>query len=96
MTLKLHDLVEIVAHTLDHYDQRAEDFWKGTRDHNVSQNIAALLRYIESEPPFTVLDLRCGSGRDLNVFADQGHVVIGLGGVERFAAIAREFRGCEV
>ena len=40
------------ALTLEHYNQRAEEFWEGTRDHDVSQNIAALLQYIEGEPPF--------------------------------------------
>jgi len=96
MTLNPQDLENIVARTLDHYDQRAEGFRKGTRDHDVSQNIAALLRHIEGEPPFTILDLGCGPGRDLKVFADLGHVAIGLEGVERFAAMAREFSGCEV
>ena len=38
MTLKRQDLDDISARTLDHYDQRAEDFWKGTRDHDVSQH----------------------------------------------------------
>jgi SAM-dependent methyltransferase len=96
MTLDPQDLKNIVARTLDHYDQRAEEFRKGTCDHDVSQNIAALLRHIEGEPPFTILDLGCGPGRDLRVFADRGHVAIGLDGAERFAAMAREFSGCEV
>src|SRR5256714_2675158 len=96
MPLKRRDLDDIAARTLDHYDQRAEDFWKGTRDHDVSQNIAALLRYIEGEPPFAILDLGCGPGRDLKAFAGLGHVAIGLEGSERFAAMAREHSGCEV
>ena len=41
--------------TLDHYNQRAVDFWEGTREHDVRQNIAALLQHIESTPPFTLL-----------------------------------------
>src|SRR2546427_8870060 len=65
MTLRRQDLEDISARTLDHYNRRAEDFWNGTRDHDVSQNIAALLRYIEGEPPFAILDLGCGPGRDL-------------------------------
>ena len=96
MTLKLQDLEEIVARTLDHYDQRAEDFWRGTRDHDVSQNIEALLRHIEAEPPFSILDLGRGPGRDLRKFAELGHVAVGLDGAARFAAMAREFSGCEV
>ena len=77
MTLKRQDLDDISARTLDHYDQRAGDFWKGTRDHDVSQNIAALLKYIEGTPPFAILDLGCGPGRDLKAFAALGHVAVG-------------------
>lgn len=96
MTIKPLDLEKIVAWTLAHYDQRAEDFWRGTRDHDVSQNIEALLRHIEAEPPFSILDLGCGPGRDLRKFAELGHVAVGLDGAARFAAMAREFSGCEV
>src|SRR3979490_3434225 len=52
MKLNPQDLKKIAHLTLEHYNQRAEDFWEGTRGHNVSQNIAALLQYIESEPRF--------------------------------------------
>ena len=82
--------------TLEHYNGSAESFWEGTRGHDVTQNIAALLRHIEGAPPFTILDLGCGPGRDLKAFTDLGHVAIGLEGAGRLAAMAREFSGCEV
>ena len=63
------DLAKIASVTLEHYDRRAEDFWRGTRDHDVSQNIGALLQHIEAELPFTILDFGCGPGRDLKTFA---------------------------
>ena len=96
--MKLHpqDLQKIARLTLKHYDQHAGEFWEGTRDHDVSQNIAALLRHIEGEPPFRILDFGCGPGRDLNVFAKQGHIAIGLEGAAQFAAMARAHSGCEV
>jgi SAM-dependent methyltransferase len=90
------DLEKIAGLTLEHYNRRAEEFWQGTRDHDVSQNITALLRFIETEPPCTILDLGCGPGRDLKVFAELGHVAIGLEGAARFAAMARAHSGCEV
>ena len=96
MKLNPQDLQKIAAGTLDHYDQRAADFWEGTRDHDVSQNIGALLQYIEGEPPFKILDFGCGPGRDLKAFAELGHLAIGLEGAGRFAEMARDYSGCEV
>jgi hypothetical protein len=36
VNMKLHpqDLQKIARLTLEHYNQRAEEFWEGTRDHN--------------------------------------------------------------
>ena len=90
------DLREIAARTLAHYDERAEDFRDGTRGHDVSQNVAALLRHIAAEPPFTILDLGCGPGRDLATFTKLGHRAIGLDGAARFVAMARSATGCTV
>lgn len=90
------DLKQISALTLAHYNQRAEDFRAGTRDHDVSQNIDALLRHVIGKPPFTILDFGCGPGRDLKVFAGLGHLAIGLDGAECFAQMARADCGCEV
>jgi SAM-dependent methyltransferase len=89
-------LDRIAALTLEHYDQRAQAFWEGTRDHDVSQNVAALLQHIEAVPPFVILDFGCGPGRDLATFERLGHVAIGLEGSPRLAAMARAYSGCEV
>lgn len=96
MKLTPDELAEIVARTLGHYDASAEDFREGTRDHDVSQNVAALLRHVEGTPPFRILDFGCGPGRDLRTFSALGHRAIGLDGSARFAAMARADTGCEV
>ena len=96
MKLNPQDLEKITNLTLEHYNQRAEDFWEGTRGHNVSQNIAAMLKYIGGEARFTILDFGCGPGRDLKAFTELGHIAIGLEGGARFAAMARAHSGCEV
>ncbi|HKQ80895.1 MAG TPA: hypothetical protein VJS42_01750, partial [Steroidobacteraceae bacterium] len=62
-------LNDIAAITLAHYNSRSEDFRAGTIDHDVTQNIAALLEHIEAQPPFTLLDFGCGPGRDLRALA---------------------------
>ena len=90
------DPATISSLTLEHYDSRAADFWEGTRGHDVSQNIAALLRHTEGVAPYTILDFGCGPGRDLAAFTQLGHIAIGLDGSARFAAMARAHSGCEV
>ena len=90
------ELDRICAGTLDYYQHRAESFRDGTRDHDVSQNIEALLRHVAGTPPFTILDFGCGPGRDLQAFARLGHRAIGLEGAAGFAAMARADSGCEV
>ena len=94
--LNPQELEKIANLTLEHYNRHAEEFWQGTRDHDVSQNIEALLQYIEGEPPFTILDLGCGPGRDLKVFSERGHIAVGLEGSGRLAAMARAHSGCKV
>ncbi len=94
--LAADDLKKVSEETLAHYDQRAEEFWEGTRSHDVGRNIATLLRHIQVPAPYTILDFGCGPGRDLAAFARLGHVAIGLDGAERFAAMARQYSGCEV
>ena len=90
------ELEKIAVVTLDHYERNAAGFREGTRDHDVSQNIAALLRAIEVPPPFTILDFGCGPGRDLKALSALGHVAIGLDGAARFVEMARADTGCEV
>ena len=96
MNLNPQDLEHIADATLKHYNQRADDFWEGTRSHDVSQNIGAFLQYIEGNPPFSILDFGCGPGRDLKSFLDLGHRPVGVEGSDRFVAMARVHSGCDV
>jgi len=89
-------LRDISQRTLEHYNQRAVEFRAGTADHDVTQNIAALLEAIEAPPPWRLLDFGCGPGRDLKVFAALGHEAVGLDGSAEFAEMARKDSGCEV
>lgn len=90
------DLKRIAAQTLAHYDQNAQGFWEGTRDHDVSQNIDAMLKYIDTASPLELLDFGCGPGRDLMSLTARGHRVTGLEGSAQLAALARAHSGCEV
>ncbi|MFI4931212.1 MAG: class I SAM-dependent methyltransferase [Burkholderiales bacterium] len=96
MALTLKELQQITVRTLAYYDRSAQGFWEGTRDHDVSQNIDALLRHIEATSPFELLDFGCGPGRDLKTFTALGHHATGLEGSHELAAMARRHSGCEV
>ena len=82
--------------TIGHYDRAAEDYWDGTRNHDVSQNYEAFLEAIEGEPPYAILDLGCGPGRDLRHFRTLGHDAVGLDGSKEFVAMARSYSGCKI
>ncbi len=90
------DTTLITPKTLEHYNQRADEFWTGTRDHDVKQNIDVLLRHIHGTHPLCILDFGCGPGRDLVTFRNLGHEPIGLDGASPFVDMARKHSGCEV
>jgi SAM-dependent methyltransferase len=90
------ELTVATTRTIGHYDGSADSFWQGTKDHDVSQNVEALLRHIKAPAPLRILDLGCGPGRDLVTFRDLGHEPVGLDGSPRFVEMARAHSGCEV
>src|SRR5256886_9086312 len=75
--------------TIAYYDRFARAFWDGTRHHDVGQNYAAFLKAIERDPPYSILDLGCGPGRDLSHFRSLGHEAVGLDGSAQFVTMAR-------
>ena len=78
------DLERISSATLASYAQRADAFCEGTRDHDVSQNIDALLSHIDGAAAVRILDFGCGPGRDLATFRGSGTRPVGLDGAARF------------
>ena len=94
--LTAEQLAQTSIITLQYYNDYADSFWEGTKDHDVSQNRNALLEHMGAKPPYRILDFGCGPGRDLKVFRDLGHEAIGLEGSNRFVELARNHSGCEV
>ncbi|MFC7420661.1 class I SAM-dependent methyltransferase [Iodobacter arcticus] len=97
MNSETHNPLALISQqTLAHYQANAESFKAGTASHDVSQNIAALLRHISGKAPFDILDFGCGPGRDLKQFLALGHRPVGLDGTARFVEMARADSGVEV
>ncbi len=98
--LSSKNLGEITKKTLRHYDEMAESFWQGTKNHDVLQNYEAFLLALKStflkESSFSILDLGCGPGRDVIYFQKLGHQPIGLDGSPVFCQMARDFSGCPI
>ena len=86
----------IAQKNISHYEEHAASYYEGTKDHDVRQNIDALLRAITAPAPLQILDFGCGPGRDLQTFTKLGHCAIGLEGSVEAARIARSISGCEV
>ena len=84
--------------TLADYAAVAEEYAAGNLDHDVSQNINALLTPLlaEKEAPLDILDVCSASGRDLVTFTKLGHKAVGLDGVAEFCEMSRTRSGCEV
>ncbi|MEQ1530841.1 MAG: class I SAM-dependent methyltransferase [Methylococcales bacterium] len=96
MGRKLETLNEIETVTLGHYNQNAEAFWYGTKDHDVSQNYQAFLAPFAKDKVLDILDLGCGPGRDVDYFKSLGHRPVGLDGSEVFCNMARRYTGCTI
>jgi SAM-dependent methyltransferase len=93
-------MTDISTRTLQDYDQNAEWFWNGTKDHDVTQNYEAFLSALNAGFPKDtakkVLDLGCGPGRDLKFFKAKGYHAIGLDGSQKFCEMATAFSACPV
>lgn len=90
------ELRAIAERTLSHYQAGAASFWEGTRGHDVSQNLGALLGALPARKGLRILDVGCGPGRDLVALRDLGHEPTGLEGCPAFVDMARRHSGCPV
>lgn len=82
--------------TLENYSDQSESFWKATKEHDVRQNIDALLSRLPANKPMDILDLGCGPGRDLLAFKQLGHHAVGVDGSLKFCKMAKDYSDCPV
>ena len=89
-------------HTLDYYNQNAEQFISDTVSANMQDAYHLFLDAIKDANPkrdnqeLRILDLGCGSGRDLKYFKSLGFDASGIDGSSEMVRIAREYSSAEV
>ena len=78
----------------DYYEKHYKEYHEKTFDINSS----IFLEYFVKTLPkrVSILDVGCGSGRDLIWFKKKGFKVTGFERSKRLANLARELSGCEV
>lgn len=80
--------------TIEYYNQHASEYYKSTIDVDFDQ---LRRRFVSLLPEGArIIDIGCGSGRDVKAFCDMGYQAIGLDASEELADEARKNLGVEV
>lgn len=79
---------------MDFYDQNTQQFVDATINLNMSEFYDKFLSRLPSNS--NILDIGCGSGRDLKYFKTKGHHPVGLDPSSKMVKIAQKISGCHV
>lgn len=80
--------------TMAYYQKNARKYADTTIKTDVDEIRGRFLSYLE--PNASILDLGCGSGRDLMAFTEAGFTATGVDSSEEMCAISRRQSGCKV
>ena len=80
--------------TISYYDSHAEEFAASANATDLGRDYAHFLRYVPAGG--TIVDMGCGSGRDLRFFRQSGYDASGVDASSRMCALARQYSGCPV
>jgi len=78
----------------DYYEESAEDYYRKTFSLDPSTFLTSIAERLK--PGCSILDVGCGSGRDLLWFKNRGFEVVGFERSKSLAALARDNAGCKV
>lgn len=78
----------------DFYEKNYQQYFDSTFSIDSSTFLEPLIKFLE--PPASILDIGCGSGRDLLWFAKKGFNPTGFERAKSLADLAREHSGCPV
>lgn len=80
--------------TVSYYDKNAEEYYRSTVDVDLDQ---ARLRFAAYLPEHAqIIDVGCGSGRDVKAFCEMGFQAVGLDVSEKLAQIASRELGVRI
>lgn len=82
------------AKTLSFYENNADSYFEQTHDVNLEHLYVPFFARLPKGA--RILDVGCGSGRDLRVFRERGYRPIGLEPSKKLAGIARKYSGVKV
>ena len=74
--------------TIDYYDQHAAQYYGKTIKADFDELRRAFASYLPEHA--RIIDIGCGSGRDVKAFCDMGYQAIGLDASKEMAREARE------
>lgn len=83
-----------MSNTIDYYNKNAESYYLSTIDADFSEAYDRFLQYVPENG--SIIDIGCGSGRDVKAFCDMGYRAIGLDASPELAAEAEKQLGIEV
>lgn len=83
-----------MSETINYYNENAENYYKTTENVDFTASYERFLKYIPEHG--SIVDVGCGSGRDVKAFCDLGYQAVGLDASEELAAIAMREKGVAV
>ncbi len=75
--------------TLQYYDDHANDFVSETINADMQSLYARFIQNLANKDSLHILDLGCGSGRDVYYFANMGYQVIAIDGSQALINLAK-------
>lgn len=80
--------------TIDYYNRNAAEYYRNTVGADFEELRRTFVDYLPEHA--RIIDVGCGSGRDVKAFLDMGYQAIGLDASEEMAREAGEHLGIEV
>lgn len=80
--------------TIAYYNDNAHQYFNTVNSADMRENCERFLNYLK--PGSSIIDLGCGSGRDLKYFKEHGYLAEGLDASEKLCELARDYSGCPI